>query len=569
MINDITTIHVAGQKLSVTENPELAVTNPISSVEQRIIQRLHPNVISGKGNESELKRYIKRFPANLQFKNFLVVHYNKQGMVDKALEYNRQILEEHPDYLFAKTNLVREYVQKKQFEKVPEVLGKDFNLQKLYPNRRVFHVTELFTFYVTLVNYYLETDQAEKAEEIAEDLHELGDDYPKNQALAQLILAHRMKSGLNVFKEAQEKKVTYESKGYDVSIQTQIAPTFHHTAIQQLYQHKETIPAEIIHQIFDLPRATLIEDLEKVLKDTVHRYEYFLEETNQNGYDENKLYFPFHALFLLTELRSYKSLPQVWYILQQGSDLLGFYFGDIPTEVFFEPLYVLSQQNLETIRPLLLECGTYDYSRLHISNLAAEIVLHQPERRNEVVQWFREIIHYFIDHQDKEGLISSDLISLMICNIVDFRGIELLPEIKSLYQAGIVSTFVAGKYENVEEDLHAPKYPDSFSRYILTKDIFERYQVHGNIKGKSKEPIPTPAAELFPPKPSKKKKKDFAMPKFLDKAMMRMFGGMEEEEEVKSLPQKSAVKKERKYRVDKSKKRTGGKGKKRRGRKRK
>lgn len=55
-----------------------------------------------------------------------------QGNRTKAFEINREIIEKHPDYLFGKLNLANEYILTEQYEKVPEILGKEMELKKLY-----------------------------------------------------------------------------------------------------------------------------------------------------------------------------------------------------------------------------------------------------------------------------------------------------------------------------------------------------------------------------------------------------------------------------------------------------
>ena len=63
-------------------------------------------------------------------KNYLSVLYSNLGLPDKAFEVNHWIVAEHPDYLFGKLNLAAEYFAKKEFDKIPEVLGEYMELKK-------------------------------------------------------------------------------------------------------------------------------------------------------------------------------------------------------------------------------------------------------------------------------------------------------------------------------------------------------------------------------------------------------------------------------------------------------
>jgi hypothetical protein len=84
------------------------------------------------------------------------------------------------------------------------------------------------------------------------------------------------------------------------------------------------------------------------------------------------------------------------------------------------------------------------------------LALHHPEKREEALQWFAEIIQFFLNSKPEDNVISSDVVGLLICNIIDIEGVELLPEVEKLFEQGIVSIGICGSWENVSEDLINP-----------------------------------------------------------------------------------------------------------------
>jgi len=73
-----------------------------------------------------------------EFKNRLATFYLVKGMEEKAMEINLLTIRMHPNYLFAKLTLAIEYYYQKEFSKIPELLGKNPQLDRLYPNKKVF-----------------------------------------------------------------------------------------------------------------------------------------------------------------------------------------------------------------------------------------------------------------------------------------------------------------------------------------------------------------------------------------------------------------------------------------------
>jgi hypothetical protein len=142
------------------------------------------------------------------------------------------------------------------------------------------------------------------------------------------------------------------------------------------------------------------------------------------------------------------------------------------TNVFWEPLYYLSQNNLETLKDFVLTPNIWTYARSEISCCVGQIGLHLPERKKEVIEWFREVFIHLAETSLDDGILDSDFIGLAICDILDLRGRELLPEIRRLFDLGYVSKGICGDLNEVEQEFFEPG-KDFFKRELL--NIFDRY----------------------------------------------------------------------------------------------
>ena len=186
--------------------------------------------------------------------------------------------------------------------------------------------------------------------------------------------------------------------------------------------------------------------MEKVLKDATDRYQHF----NDQKWDEEKHHFLLHAIFLLAELKSDKSLPKILDFLENHKDVLELWLGDHITSTLWLAIYKLAPENLNLLKQFLMKPGIYTYSKTSVSDALCQLVIHNPEKRNDVLKIFRDVFLFFINTKIDENIIDSDLIGLAIGDVIDCDLFELLPEIKELHNKKYVSTQINGTYEDVE-----------------------------------------------------------------------------------------------------------------------
>lgn len=247
-------------------------------------------------------------------------------------------------------------------------------------------------------------------------------------------------------------------------------PVFINPLIQELYKHDLRIDHNLVREILALPRETLIEDLHRVLYDSFERFHYFSEKIEwQNETHE----FPLHALFLITELRDEQSLHVILDLLRQGEEYLEFWFNDYLTEEFWETIFWLGMNNLDELVSFMQEPGIYSYAKTEIAVAVSQIALYYPERRNEVISWFRSLFLYFLANQENEDLINVEMIGLLVCSVMDFHGSELREEIIAIYENGLAWPGTAGKLSTVLKELEMIPFPDDYKREMYS--IFSRY----------------------------------------------------------------------------------------------
>ena len=175
------------------------------------LDKLHAEAL--KGRKSSIKKFhklIEKYPKNPQLKNYLSVLYASMDNMEKSREVNHWILVEHPDYLFGKLNLAFEYYANKQFDKMPEVLGKGIELKTLYPDRDEFHIVEVMAMLKAAVFYYGATGDLELAEMRLKIMKDLEPESHDTEQAQKQLMADRLIIGHKRFLEEQKSRIKVE-----------------------------------------------------------------------------------------------------------------------------------------------------------------------------------------------------------------------------------------------------------------------------------------------------------------------------------------------------------------------
>ena len=336
----------------------------------------------------ELNGLIKKYPFVPQFKNYLSALYDAQGNHFMAQEVTRRIVALHPEYLYGKLNIANIAISNNEFEKVPEILGNLMELKALYPERDEFHCGEVLGFYQTAIKYFIGIKDGKQAQMRLDVLEKLNREFDLGVNVSDLsrrIMFLNLETNLGRHEKLWESRRIPEVIGKKVVQPTTIAPIFTNDIINQLYCNSLEVDQQIINDILALPRETLLSDLHKVLYDSIARYEIFAEQ----DWDKNCHEFLMHALLLLTELKDESSIEVILDLLRQDSEYLDLWFGDYLTEDVWELLYQIANDKLELLYAFVLEPNRYTYVKSCVSHMVEQLLLHQPERRLEVVDWYK------------------------------------------------------------------------------------------------------------------------------------------------------------------------------------
>jgi tetratricopeptide (TPR) repeat protein len=392
---------------------------------------------------STLKQLMEAYPEVPLLKNDLGIAYHNKGMLDESRKVYEQIVVEFPDYLQGWLGLFSAFLEEKAYDKIEELAGTDVDIRTLFPEREVFHLDEVSNFLRFAILYFAITGRIERAEAKYKELKTINSGYPGLPLLTALINSAGLKKHFFGKEDEMEKlKDILPQKKAKLSDNVS-APVFQHEEINNLYRYGVRIPQEVLQEILQLPRTSVIADLEKVLDDAVDRYGYF---SQQDSPAEEGCFFALHAFFLLAELRAGKSLTKVLSILSYDDDFLDFWFADYLSEDMWIYFYKTGFSRINEIKDFLFNPAVNAFAKGCITDAMVQTALHHPEKREEMIEIYTGIMDYYL------GLpanIEPEFINVLVNGVLDGRFRSLLPQIKELYDREYVDSLFARNYRDV------------------------------------------------------------------------------------------------------------------------
>jgi hypothetical protein len=131
-----------------------------------------------KRSIGRLEELIAKYPNVPILYNYISVAYSNLNDKKTARYYIRQNYRHNPDYLFAKLNYAGMCIDDGNFEMVPEILDNKFDIKLLYPERDVFHISEVIGFNGIAGLYCAHAGMKEQAEIYCETIDKLDPGHP-------------------------------------------------------------------------------------------------------------------------------------------------------------------------------------------------------------------------------------------------------------------------------------------------------------------------------------------------------------------------------------------------------
>lgn len=227
-----------------------------------------------------------------------------------------------------------------------------------------------------------------------------------------------------------------------------------------------------IDRILSVNHNVLREDLQNVILCELGKY--------HNGSDDLE-WSPIiaHAILLLGECGNKNSLEVVLEVLRQDSKFHDFVFADFGDDIFIPVLTKLAHNQMPVLLDFMKESGLFYINKSYVSTSIAEIFICHPEKREEIMDWYRNLLQFYLEKVTKSyDYCDPSLLGLFLCDILDIRGKELIPLVQKVYETEEVDLCCCGDFnefcKQMEEE-SAPLPSEAINVYEDFKKFHETY----------------------------------------------------------------------------------------------
>ncbi len=422
----------------------------------------------------ELIQMVIQHPYTPQLKNFLSVTYQIRGKMDKAMEVNQWILTEHPTYLFAILNKANEHIHNKEYDKVEPLIGSDLRLEAFYPDRKIFHTTEVTAYMSTAIQYLCAVDRIDDAIARFNIINELDPDSSDVHRAGFFI-----HNAIKAEEDTDSEPKNWHQKNNEKQRSPIVAkvldhnkykiPKFHHPEILMLYRYDMNIPKSVLKRILELPRASLIQDLEAVLEDAEHNYHYYSTE----DLDFEQLFFLIHATLILGEIKATESLPKLLEIFKNDDDFLEFYYHDFMMENIWQGLFLTAENQRNLLFEFLMLDNMSKNGKIVVLSALEQFGYQDTDFQPQINQYFEAIIDKSLDSNNHKNYLDTEFLGFIVADSIDFKFRNLMPKIKQLYKDKIVDVFMCGKWKAVKEEFDNTERQDNIKTVVSIADLYQ------------------------------------------------------------------------------------------------
>ncbi len=266
-----------------------------------------------------------------------------------------------------------------------------------------------------------------------------------------------------------QTKYTYQHPNYPTELKLTTPDWFYEELNDP--DNKIYLKEDLVNRILQLPYDLVRENLEKII---LYHIGKTCEEIPEGYETKGFTGIVSNAVILLGEVgNTDSSLDVIIELLRQNGDFMEYHFGDAGFETYVPTLYLLGQNHLDYLMDFVKEEGIKTYSKCNVLAAVTQIAIHQPERRGEVIEWYRKVTRFATKMLPQTQWFDSELAGLLVCELIDIQAQELLPEIKKMFETGLVDLGICGNYAEVCRSIIDPRHKGHPDDCIL--NVYERF----------------------------------------------------------------------------------------------
>jgi len=179
------------------------------------------------------------------------------------------------------------------------------------------------------------------------------------------------------------------------------------------------------------------------------------------------------GLMLLSVIDSRAALPAVIDTVRQSFAYSEAHLGDYTEELLAQALFMAAGDNLAPLAELLTVPGIIYLHRYAVATAIGMAAVHRPHLRNEAIDIFRRELERLLTDVPALHAADGSYAGLLMCMLEEMHAVELLPEIRALFDARCVNRSICSDYDSVAADI-ADEQTEMTKLCLQTLDDFDR-----------------------------------------------------------------------------------------------
>lgn len=249
----------------------------------------------------------------------------------------------------------------------------------------------------------------------------------------------------------------------------------HQFIVDELFseENKMVLPREVIERILALPHDEVAEDLRRIVMFEIGRACCEINAGNTADTENGAI---FHCMLLFMALGVPAGIEPILEIMRQSEEFVDTRIGDVLSTLFIHrALYACGKDNVGDLEAYLYEPGLLRFFRHEAVEALAMIVYNEPSRRGEILEVFRRLLNMMAENLPARRCCDGSYAALVVKSLMNINAVELLPEIKSVYDTGCVNPMIVGDYIHVKQHI-GDRDKDGVPIGLKPIDIFMAYE---------------------------------------------------------------------------------------------
>jgi len=462
----MSTISLANKNYTVVSDLELV--DRIIQVPEAIgeeIADLYERCEKGKPSAKEkVLKLVKRYPNAPAIKQLLVTWHMANNQDSAADRVNEELFRAFPEYVFAHVHKVARLLDLGNLEAAGNILGENFDIGYHFPNRKVFDEAEYGGFVGNVVSYLTFTGRFEEAEAQIELLRQVGDEAV--DALSAIVTRSKLKKNAEAFWSKADLREAIQVEEYTLpQREAGVIPALMEFAF--LYNKQWEIDTVLLKHAMVHQKDALVSELRHIIQSAIAGAEYC---------DENNTWTAavLHASLIMPYVDDEGTFADALLLYRQPEKCPDYWLLDWREDLIHPYFKKFSSTKLQLVKEFLLESPGNTNSKITITSMLPQFVVYTPDSRTAVVACLKEMMEYFLAHDDDEGLIDAEVIGFLITAAEEIQAKELMDVIGKLYGKGWVSEMIEGSLEDCKKIMNDDLKPFEYKVY---ENVFEHLAI--------------------------------------------------------------------------------------------